>query len=461
MFDLPRGLLMSFLPQSGRIEPHEKLAVVLGQVARLRARLNSLVWQRAIFSSAALLLGAGALATIAAYDLTAGWFLGTVALLTVACAVIIPVECARALHSRVRSAEAARIADERAGLKGRVGTVVALAGRAHRYPLWSYVLEDTLSRRGEFTPAAVERRRLSRAIYALAAILPLVVVATWVALRPRTIRLATGGPAGELTVPLQDLQIRPADSGFAGQSVEAAADPATMAKLLEKAAQAGIPSNESGLSKLVDRARDLASQLQDKITRRPPERAPRIKLRLAEELNEKQTGSENEQARNAEKPEGPKGGQFDEPQPVPKGHEKLPPVEAAPEKENQLAAEGGPGSNRPEGARNRTTGRGELGGQDPTTGPGDQQPGGGTLGSVGADPEHLFGEPDAPPGASDSFGIMINAHPSDRGAARGDRPYVPPKVRASLSQHQYPDEPLARSAVPPEERETIKRIFER
>jgi hypothetical protein len=340
--------------------------------------------------------------------------------------------------------------------------LVELAGRAHRYRLWPYLIEDTLSRREQFKPDQVERRRVSRALYRVAAALPLLALAVIIMLLPRPLKLVTSGGETEAMINLQDLQIRPADNGL-GQNAEITGDPATMAKLAEKeaAAASGLPGEQSRLSKLLNQARDLAGNLQNKLTGRKPAPA-RIKLRLADELQDKQ--KQDEAGGNVPKmPKAADNGaaQFDQPQKAKRNRDYLPPFENSPRREGQAPDDsmaGGKSGDEGTAGKSKTD-------QDKSDadrlGQGDQQAGSGTLGAVGADPEHLFGDADQAPANADSFGIMINAHPSDRGSIRSDRPYVPPKVRASLSTKQYPDEPLARSLVPADERSVIKRIFER
>jgi hypothetical protein len=65
------------------------------------------------------------------------------------------------------------------------------------------------------------------------------------------------------------------------------------------------------------------------------------------------------------------------------------------------------------------------------------------------------------PLGSDSFKIAIEAEPSDESSSHGSPTYVPPRIRVPLNSLQYPDEPLARTAVPDADQDTIKRVFER
>jgi len=55
----------------------------------------------------------------------------------------------------------------------------------------------------------------------------------------------------------------------------------------------------------------------------------------------------------------------------------------------------------------------------------------------------------------------VDARPIDESSSGGAPAYLPPKVRVPLSAQQFPDEPLARTAVPFDDRLTIKRVFER
>jgi hypothetical protein len=81
--------------------------------------------------------------------------------------------------------------------------------------------------------------------------------------------------------------------------------------------------------------------------------------------------------------------------------------------------------------------------------------------SGGSDPEHLFGSPTAQELGSDSFHLTVDALPSDESSSKGAPAYIPPKVQVPLNSRQAADEPLARAAVPADDRVTIKRVFER
>src|SRR6266852_877013 len=84
----------------------EKLGLILSRVGSVRLRLNSLALQHAMFYTLAIV-------------------------------------------------SAAAIADDRAELKGRLSTIVALANKPNPGTLWSYLVEDTLGYRDEFAPARI------------------------------------------------------------------------------------------------------------------------------------------------------------------------------------------------------------------------------------------------------------------------------------------------------------------
>jgi hypothetical protein len=84
---------------------------------------------------------------------------------------------------------------------------------------------------------------------------------------------------------------------------------------------------------------------------------------------------------------------------------------------------------------------------------------GGASHGAGTDPQGLYGQPDTDTQGESSFQIAIDARPGSSGHA-ADRAF-PPKVNAPLNTQQHPDEPIGRTAVPAEDRSTIKRIFER
>ena len=72
---------------------------------------------------------------------------------------------------------AAAIADDPAGLKGRLSTIVALADSESRGPLWSYLVEDTIGYQDEFTPQKSRGGVCRASIYPLAGAMVLAALA--------------------------------------------------------------------------------------------------------------------------------------------------------------------------------------------------------------------------------------------------------------------------------------------
>ncbi|MFZ0660758.1 MAG: hypothetical protein WAM05_18705, partial [Candidatus Binataceae bacterium] len=86
---------------------------------------------------------------------------------------------------------------------------------------------------------------------------------------------------------------------------------------------------------------------------------------------------------------------------------------------------------------------------------------GGPSHGIGADPDSLFGAATKSPMSTEGFEISIEARAMAHGAKGAGQAYLPPKVRTPLSSSQQADEPIARAAVPAEDRTTIERVFER
>jgi len=271
----------------------EKLGLIFGRVRSIRNRLNSLAWQRAAFGALGWIIAVGAIVVLAAFYLEpllfliAATMLGLVAL----AGVTESVRAGWRLH--VNQGAAASIADRRADLKGRLETIIELGQhqkvvKLRHSPehllLWSYLIEDTLSRQEEFAPARIEARRVSRSLYGFlgALVLALAIVPLVAHLRGRPVPLAAN--QDEMTVDLNDLHLRAADSD-SDDGVEVHADAGTMRKLEDKlAAEAAAGSGKSSdtpMDKMMNHAKDLAGRLQEKLTGRAAQRA-RLTLKLAD-----------------------------------------------------------------------------------------------------------------------------------------------------------------------------------
>ena len=189
---------MSFPSQDRRAD--EKLGQILRRVGSVRSRLNSLAWQHAIFYSLAIAIGAGAAVFAMAYLLSPVAFLIAGSVLVLLAVIGIASAVSAGWRMRTSAVNAAAIADDRAELKGRLSTIVALKDVETRGPLWSYLVEDTLGHHDEFSASKIERRRVSRAIYPLAGALVLAALAFPISKIRRAPQIVSGSGQDDLTV---------------------------------------------------------------------------------------------------------------------------------------------------------------------------------------------------------------------------------------------------------------------
>jgi len=456
--------------QSLRPSPDEKLTAILDQIGRIRLRLNALALQRALFTSLALLIGGGAALVLAALAFGPLTFLASAVLLVTALVIGLRSSIKDAWRSHVDAAGTASLADRRVDFKDRLTTLVALAGRGES-SLWPYLLEETLTQQQEFGVSRVERHRVSRSLYALLISGVMAALAATLVVAPAKLGLGAKASAPrEVNVPVENLQVRPADPAL-DPGVEVSGDPKAMQELAEREqesadADSNAPGVRGGAAKLMDKARELASALQNKLTGRKAPQRPKIKLRLTDEAKNRpnsrnghnRPGSQTARERSAEN-----GSQ--------RGEQQMP---------NSSSGASGPGTESAQGQRQAQPSPGDMASNKPivepakpnpqgdnnlSNGPSEPSPGRNGPGvashGAGTDPEHLFGRADNPPGAKDGFSITLEARLSESGPAAGGHGYVPPKVHSTLNSSQQPDEPLARGAVPADDRQTIKRVFER
>ncbi len=442
----------------------EKLGQILGRVGSVRTRLNSLALQHAIFYTLAIVIAGGAAVFAGAYLLSPLAFLvGASALVIIGCAGIARAVGA-AWRMRASAVRAAAIADDRAELKGRLSTIVALANHRTRGSLWSYLVEDTLGYQDQFAAARIERRRVSRAIYPLAAAFVLAALAIPISKIKHAPQITPDRGQDDLTVDLDDLHLRPADPGDES-AMQVTADAATMRRLEDKLARESAAGREAGgdsLNQLVNRARDMAGHLQSKLTGQQTASKQRLNLRLADaggdqDQNEIHRAPETQKNRHSDI-----AGQFKQDQPesnhgiaLPREDDlRQPDSEPSPSGNGESGVEASSGKNNPGNQDDSTTDR-------DVQQSGENGSNGGAAHGIGADPDSLFGAPAASKLGTEGFEIAIEARPVDHGAKGAGHAYVAPKVRTRLSLNQEPDEPVARAAVPPEDRSTIKRVFER
>jgi hypothetical protein len=433
-----------------RQRDEQKLWLILFQLKAIRTRINSLAGQYFAFSTLAIVILGAALVLTAAVVMGPLGFLVTGIIVAIAAFISVVRVTSTALRSSASPIRAASLADNRAGLKGRLMTVLLLSDSGQTSELWRYLVEDTYGRRGEFEPSKIEPRWFSRSIFGLlgAGLLALLLV--------QIARLGIGshslhmrGLPSQVTADLGNLDIRPADPALE-PNAEIYADEATMRKLADKLASAqGNGTDKDGLSRWLNKARDFAGTLQNKITgqqHRPP-----IELRLTDK---DATASQEPQAHHGASGRGGDNGE---------NHAGT----GQSGRGSETAPTPGPTAGQL--AQNGVGFPGELGNDSGQANPSDLgSPESGGSGSgdgvshgSGSDPEHLFGPPTSQPLGSDSFKITIDAQPSDESSTPGAPAYIPPKVRVPLNDRQYDDEPIARASVPAADEMTIKRVFER
>lgn len=439
----------------------QKLWLILFQIKAIRTRLNLLAIQYWLFLTLAVLIGAAAIIFGSALTLSPLGFLGVTLTATIVGAVALVRVVREARRRGANPLRAARIADDRAALKGRLATIQAMAKTpAANSRLWPYLIEDTYGIRETFEPSRIEPRWISRAI--LVPLLVCLAIATVPLLHryhPRLVAVAGGNsqPA-ELTADIGNLDIRPADPGLA-PNARIYADPATLKQLETKLAQAERSGqNRNSMSRWMNKARSFAGKLQDRVTGVKPSAQPPINLRLhgGSAASSADNRTPPEQANNANQDtsgssSSPLSG--NQTGANPSGQ---PPVSLPEQQADQLA------SNNPSPLFQPDQGQTQPDQNDPGLKSGSTYSGGsGATHSGGTDPAHLFGPPTPQQLGSDNFKIAIDASPSDESSSPGAPAYIPPEIHVPLNSQQAPDEPLARAAIPLADQATIKRVFER
>ncbi|HJU10106.1 MAG TPA: hypothetical protein VJ728_04475, partial [Candidatus Binataceae bacterium] len=412
-------------------------------------RINSLAAQYFAFSTLAIVILGAAIVIAAALSMSPLGFLSVIIVVALAAFVGVVRVARTALRSSANPVRAASLADDRSGLKGRLLTVLLMSDRRRNSDLWRYLVEDTYGRRTEFEPGKIEPRWFSRAIFALLG----ACIVAFILMRIAPFRFARhplqmSGLPNRVTADLGNLDIRPADPALE-PNAEIYADPATLKKLADKLAAAqGNQSDKDQFSRWLNKARNFADTLQNKITGQG-HRSP-LELRLTDK-----------EASSTQEPHPPHG---------------LPPTAGssgsngtAPGKSTGSQAMPTPGQGAGQLAQNGIGSPGQTGSDSGQANPSDLGSpvsggtgnGNGVSHGSGSDPEHLFGPPSSQPLGSDSFKITIDAQPSDESSTPGAPAYVPPKVKAPLNDRQYGDEPIARASVPVADQMTVKRVFER
>lgn len=434
----------------------QKLWLTLFQIQALQKRLNLLTVQYWLFSTLAILIAVAALVYFSALATQPLIFLGLgLVVLTLGGTAII-----RVLRTGWRRwanlPRAAMIADRRAGLKGRLLTILSIADTPDHSPLWPYLIEDTYGFRREFEPAQIEPQWFSRAILPLLGVcLAVLAIASLLSYRRPSTRTAGVAVPGDVTADINDLEIQPVDPALK-PNARLYADAATSRQLQSKLAAArNQPQNKNPVSRWMSSARNFAGALQDKVTGRKPLSLPPLRLKLTNKRNDdswSQPGESNAPSSLAgtngnSSASGPDNGSDDGQQ-----------HGSTPRQSDQLA-------NNDLGSQPQDPLKGKENPQ--SSGQNANNPGngfGGVTGSThanGTDPLHLFGPPIAQELGSNSFKITIDATPADESSVHGAPAYIPPKIQVSLNPVQAPDEPMTRASIPPEDQLTIKRVFQR
>jgi hypothetical protein len=440
----------------------EKNALIRRELVLVRRRINLLALQSLVFEAAALTIGAGAGILICAFKLGSGAFAIALALIAAGGLTGLFLTIRKALRERVTTYQAARVADQRACLKGRLATLHAMREGDRNSALMPYLIEDTMSLREEFAVGRIEPRRISRSVGWLAAACAISAAALVFISWPSANSIAAKGEPTEITVPLEDLDVRPAEPGADADTV-VTADPETMAKLAEKAAEAAANGPDGPLRGLAGKAQSLAGELQDKLTGRKQSEGARIKLRLAQALEDQRPqGAESPDLKKARKrnAQDGAGGIFDKRESTAKTG-PLPPIDPEqPDQQNDETAGGASGLKANESTASNDSDQHDNVDAVPNDNSVDSGSGSAAHGA-GSDPEHLFGRASIPPLSAESFEIMIAARPTQNGSPDESRSYLPPRIRAALNPEQHSDEPIARSQIPAQDRDTIKKVFER
>jgi len=441
----------------------EKFRLILGQIASIRSRLNALALQKGLFGGLTFILCAVVLIVGAAFAFSPLTFLLLAIAVTAAALAGVARTARAAWRMRTSDERAARIADERAALKGRLTTMVDAARIEHRSVLWPYLIEDTLALREEYVAARIEPRRVSRWLWAALVSCAVAAIVMRLAYGVRTSRLVANNhivnAPGEPTADLGDLDIRPADPS-AEPGTEIDADPATLRKLAEKLREAQRGGQRgSPTSRLMANARDAARALQNKLTGgKPAEPAPRLRLTDRKGGNAGKAAAQNQNNSQAngtqENPQNPGSGQqSDQNQTQPNSA----PTPGVPDMSGLAALNGLNNDDpNPSGSVARNTPPNSR-----------KVPQGGTLGAggsdhgSGSDPQHLYGEADKPPLGNDTFKIPVEVGPSDEGSSNTAPASPPQRTKSTLNASQAPDEPFERASIPASDRVTIKRVFER
>ena len=278
-------------PLQRRLKDREDgLALSVRQLVRVKRRINLLAAQQLAFSSLGLLIGAGGLLVIAAFLLSTSHFLALGVLLAVLLLTLLPLVAIRAWRRFAGLERAAAIVDQKAELNGRLSTILALAEKEGDKTLWPFLVEDTVGRLDDFQPNRIEKHRISRSIYGFVAACLIASLAGLMTYSARRNQEALRKFLKNFTLQVDPSEIAPSDNPSDG-GTQVEADPETLRSLaerLEAANQNSHGGNRSAMDQLAHKAKDLASNLQDRLTGRQLRDTPeKVKIRLAEAMGDR------------------------------------------------------------------------------------------------------------------------------------------------------------------------------
>ena len=479
---MSRQSLMSWLMTGRQSSPDARVRAILSQLVRLRSRVNRQLIEEVAFGALALLVGVGALGALAALWLGPSEFAALCVLLAVLLVGGLTYALVRSVRSWTTLKGAAAAADQRAGLKNRLTTLLTAPQSVHDSPLWSFLVEDSHELRERFLPVRVAPWRVPRTLFALLLACLLATLAAFGVKRERAeVRAALAlkapptlpemGALSETGALAQMGKLAADAQGGQGAGDEMAVERG--ADQLAEAAPAGAARDTASAegkndlwSRLSQRADQLAQGLQDEIAGREHPREAR-----ASEQTSGQEAPLERQARDAaqQTQSDRAGGARD-------GTGEDGSGSARARAQNHAAAadskarQSKPGSGDAQKGGLMASGGNALTGSEMTygqvgegrTGERDKsgRPGAGAGHGLGSDPEHLFGQAEAPASASRTFKVTMQGNMSSSQVQGGGEPYRPPRANVALNPHQEPDQPLYRPQVAPADREAIKRVFE-
>ncbi|GEM_PF-2624453 len=480
---------MQGLRESSSGDRDPRIHSIFSQLALLRARLNRQLLLNVTLACAATVIGSAGLFMLAAIYLPVRAFAIAALVLTLGALGGVAWGVVSGVRRWTTIIRAARLADRRAELKGRLATLVAMAPQAARLPLWSFLVEDVLELRERFVPSKIAPWTIPRSLLALLLACLLAALAELALKHKRAQVLA------DLAVqkPPTLAQIAPALPNMPGNSTSENKQFAGSESLDQESitvepgegASVAVPENGKSLwSRLGARADQFAQSLQNGLTGHLQQHAFRDSDELAKADPDRQDlgqGRDGQTATDESSGNSSSDTQANSPsqeETSSGGHQSSGQLQASGKSDTQQKnqyGESAKGSNfksaktlEDEGERtgqmssreNEMT-YGQVGRTQSGPHGKSSRPGAGASHGFGSDPEHLYSKTaEVPKTASHTFKITLQGSMSGGPVAGSGKPYRPPRADIPLNSKQAPDEPIYRAEIPADERELIKRAFE-